>query len=189
MKLVLLFGPPAVGKMTVGYELAALTGLKLFHNHMTIDLVLNFFDYEHPAFKLVKEFRTRILEEIAASELPGAIFTYVWAFNSKSDEEYIEQLADIFRKKGGDVLYVEIQAAFEKRLERNRTEFRLANKPSKRNLDHSEKFLRDAEQKYKLSSDPGYFSGRKYLRIDNTDLTPADVANSIVKYFNLPTVH
>ena len=45
MKLVILFGPQAVGKMTVGQELAKQTGLKLFHNHMTIDLVSNFFDY------------------------------------------------------------------------------------------------------------------------------------------------
>ena len=46
MKLIIIFGPPAVGKMTVGYELAKITGLRLFHNHMTIDLVLNFFDLE-----------------------------------------------------------------------------------------------------------------------------------------------
>lgn len=39
MKFVLIFGPQAVGKMTVGQELAKITGLKLFHNHMTIDLV------------------------------------------------------------------------------------------------------------------------------------------------------
>ncbi|KAA1807131.1 hypothetical protein FXB61_003723 [Bacillus cereus] len=42
MKLILIFGPQAVGKMTVGQELATLTGLKLFHNHMTIDLVSQF---------------------------------------------------------------------------------------------------------------------------------------------------
>ena len=41
-KLVLLTGPQAVGKMTVGQELAKITGLKLFHNHMTIDLALKF---------------------------------------------------------------------------------------------------------------------------------------------------
>ncbi len=45
MKFVLLFGPQAVGKMTVGQELERLTGLKLFHNHMTIDLVAPFFSY------------------------------------------------------------------------------------------------------------------------------------------------
>ena len=45
-KLVLLTGPQAVGKMTVGQELAKITGLKLFHNHMTIDLVSNFLAME-----------------------------------------------------------------------------------------------------------------------------------------------
>ncbi|MCC3359301.1 AAA family ATPase, partial [Bacillus sp. REN16] len=45
MKFVHIFGPQAVGKMTVGQELAKITELKLFHNHMTIDLVSNFFDY------------------------------------------------------------------------------------------------------------------------------------------------
>jgi adenylate kinase family enzyme len=32
MHLVVIFGPPAVGKMTVGHELTKLTGYKLFHN-------------------------------------------------------------------------------------------------------------------------------------------------------------
>ncbi len=50
MKLVIIFGPPAVGKMTVGYELAKLTGLKVFHNHMTIEIALNFFDFGQPEF-------------------------------------------------------------------------------------------------------------------------------------------
>lgn len=76
MKFVIIFGPPAVGKMTVGYELAKLTGLKLFHNHMTIDLVLNFFEFGAPQFQtLVGEFRRRIFEEVAASDLHGLIFT------------------------------------------------------------------------------------------------------------------
>ena len=51
MKLVVLFGPPAVGKMTVGRELERFTGLRLFHNHMTIDLALRFFDWGTPAFE------------------------------------------------------------------------------------------------------------------------------------------
>lgn len=45
MKFVLIFGPQAAGKMTVGQELEKITELKLFHNHMTIELVNPFFDY------------------------------------------------------------------------------------------------------------------------------------------------
>lgn len=33
MKLLLLFGNSAVGKMTVGQELARITPFRLFHNH------------------------------------------------------------------------------------------------------------------------------------------------------------
>lgn len=43
MKLLLLFGNSAVGKMTVGQELAKITPLKLFHNHMMIEPVLEIF--------------------------------------------------------------------------------------------------------------------------------------------------
>ena len=58
MKLVIIFGPQAVGKMTVGEELSEQTGLKLFHNHMTIDLVSNFFGYgSESGQRLVKLFR------------------------------------------------------------------------------------------------------------------------------------
>ncbi len=44
MKLIIIFGPHAVGKMTVGQELVKITDLKLFHNHMTIDIVSDLFE-------------------------------------------------------------------------------------------------------------------------------------------------
>ena len=40
MMLVILFGPPAVGKMAVGIELERQTGFRLFHNHMSVDPVM-----------------------------------------------------------------------------------------------------------------------------------------------------
>ena len=43
MKLVIIIGSGAVGKMTVGQELMKLTGLRLFHNHMAIEPVLAVF--------------------------------------------------------------------------------------------------------------------------------------------------
>lgn len=45
MKLVWLVGAGAVGKMTVGRQLAQLTGLRLFHNHASIELVIDVFGY------------------------------------------------------------------------------------------------------------------------------------------------
>ncbi len=45
MNFVVILGPPAVGKTTVGYELAKRTDMKVFHNHMTIDPILEFFPF------------------------------------------------------------------------------------------------------------------------------------------------
>jgi tRNA uridine 5-carbamoylmethylation protein Kti12 len=45
VKLIFIYGPPAVGKLTVASELAKLTGFKLFDNHVSIDFVKSVFDY------------------------------------------------------------------------------------------------------------------------------------------------
>ena len=43
MRLVFLYGPPGVGKLTVASALSALTGYRLFHNHLNVDLVTAIF--------------------------------------------------------------------------------------------------------------------------------------------------
>ena len=42
-KFILIVGPQAVGKMTVGQELTKITDLKLLHNHMTIEILTKIF--------------------------------------------------------------------------------------------------------------------------------------------------
>lgn len=188
--LVFIIGPPAVGKMTVGHELMLRTGLKLFHNHQTIDLILPFFPFGSPPFgRLVGEFRRRIFEEVAASDLPGIIFTYVWAFDLASDDATVEEYSEIFRSRGGRVVYVELEATQEERLRRNETEFRLDAKPFKRDLDASRRQLLELDDKYQLNS-RGRLAGRKdYLHVDNTGLSAADVAERIVDAFALTRVN
>ena len=36
MKLIIIHGPPAAGKLTTANEIAAATGFKVFHNHLSI---------------------------------------------------------------------------------------------------------------------------------------------------------
>jgi hypothetical protein len=184
--LVFIVGPPAVGKMTVGHELATRTGLKLFHNHQTIDLVLPFFPFGSPPFsRLVNEFRRRILEEVASSELPGLIFTFVWAFDVAGDEAIVDAYTTIFRSRGGRVVYVELETTQEERLRRNETEFRLAAKPFKRDLDTSRRQLLELDDKYQLNSRGRLAGSLDYLHIDNTSLSAADVAERIIETFGL----
>jgi AAA domain len=188
MKFIIIFGPPAVGKMSVGHELAKLTGLKLFHNHMTIDLVMNFFQFGDPRFhKLVAEFRKRVFEEVAASELPGLIFTFVWALNLESEREYIERTCDIFREKGAEIYFVELEAELSERLRRNESEFRLSQKPPKRDIAFSRQRLLEDDQKYRLNSNGDFFYKDNYLKIENTNLSVSEAAQRIVEAFSLAT--
>ena len=185
--LVFIVGPPAVGKMTVGHALGERTGLRLFHNHHTIDLVIRFFPFGTPPFhRLVGEFRRRIFEEVAASDLPGLIFTYVWAFDHEADDRTVEEYAAIFRARGGRVVFAELECAQEERLRRNATEFRLAEKPSKRDVEQSRRRLIKLDEEYQLNSG-GRFDGRPdYLRLDTTTVDAADAAERIIAHFGLP---
>ncbi|HBE86047.1 MAG TPA: shikimate kinase, partial [Lachnoclostridium sp.] len=47
MKLIFLIGDAAVGKMTVGQKLMEITDLRLFHNHMTIEPIIEIFGCFH----------------------------------------------------------------------------------------------------------------------------------------------
>ena len=186
MKFVMIIGPQAVGKMTVGQELEKITGLKLFHNHMTIELVSPFFSYgTEQGRKLVNSFRMQIFEEVAKSDLEGLIFTWIWRFDLESEEEYYNEVTDIFRKQGAEVYLVELEADFKERIRRNETENRLNNKPTKRNVEWSKKDLIKGANEYRLNSMPGEVKEKNYLRINNTNISAKEVAKMIKEKFNL----
>ncbi|MGG0658444.1 AAA family ATPase [Rummeliibacillus pycnus] len=186
MKFVHIFGPQAVGKMTVGQELAKITDMKLFHNHMTIDLVSHFFDYSTDEGKrLVNLFRQEIFEEVSKSNLYGMIFTYVWMFNLESDWDYVKQLSHLFESRGGTVYYVELEADLEERLKRNKTPNRLEHKPKKRDIEWSENDLKHTMEKHRLNSLEGEIKFQNYIKINNTNLSAEEVAKIVKERFHL----
>lgn len=185
MKLILIFGPPAVGKMTVGHELEKITNLKLFHNHMTIELVDPFFSYNtKTGKKLVKLFRKEIFEEVANSDLEGLVFTFVWFLDDKKDWNYTKKISNIFKKKGGEVCFVELEADLEERIMRNKSPHRLEHKPTKRDVEFSEQKLKEAED-HRMNSQEGEIKEKNYIKINNTNLDPTTVALKIKEKFNL----
>lgn len=182
MKLIIVFGPPAVGKMTVGYELSRITGLKLLHNHMTSDLVLNFFDWEEPQFELADEFRLRILEEFVSCDQKGIILTYAWALDLKSENEFVEKCCKIFQNAGAPIYYVELEADLEIRKKRNESKFRLEQKASKRNIEKSRKRMLYHEKIHVFNSSGISFQRDNHIVINNTYLAAAKVALKIARY-------
>jgi hypothetical protein len=178
-----LFGDAAVGKMTVGQELMKITDLRLFHNHMTIEPVIEIFGYFHGIS--IQRMRNVIFEEFAASDNYGLIFTYVWAFDQRSDCDYVEHVTNIFEKNGADVYYVELIAPQEIRLQRNITENRLMHKASKRDIEASNQRLLNGDMKYRCVSNDGEIPFDKYYKIDNSNLSAEHAAKMIKERFDL----
>lgn len=186
MKFIIITGPQAVGKMTVGQKLVKITNLKLLHNHMTIEVLTKIFDYSRASFrKLNEEFRIKIFEEFAKSDEEGIIFTTTWDFDDEEEWAIIYKYIQIFKDNNAQIYIVELETNLEERLKRNKMENRLLNKPSKRNLEWSEKDLLKSVEKYRFNSKENEIKEKNYLRIDNTNISPDNVAKMIKNKFKL----
>lgn len=183
MKFVFLIGDAAVGKMTVGQELMKITDLRLFHNHMTIEPVLEIFGTFDG--KTIQELREVIFRNFAASDRYGMIFTVMMAFDMPSDWAYLEHVKEIFAPYGTEFYYVELVAPQKVRLERNKTANRLRHKPSKRDQAASDARLLRDDERHRCVSYPGEIPFDNYLRIENSDKDPAEVAQIIQEAFHL----
>lgn len=113
------------------------------------------------------------------------IFTYMWALDCKEDWDYINYVEGLFTSRDADVYYVELAADFDLRIERNKTENRLLNKPTKRNIEHSEYIFKKLESTYRLNSLEGEISKQNYIKINNSNLSPDIVAQIIKDNFAL----
>ena len=76
MRVIFLYGVAAAGKLTVGRELARLTGLPLFHNHLVVDAVAAVFPFGTESFSRLREsFWLQTFTE-AARQGQSLIFTF-----------------------------------------------------------------------------------------------------------------
>lgn len=185
MKVLFLFGDAAVGKMTVGQELTKITDLRLFHNHMTIEPVLEIFgSFNNQAIRKIREV---IFEEFAATDNYGLIFTFMWAFDQPSDWDYVEHIKAIFTAKNSNTqfYYAELVAPQTIRLQRNTTENRLKHKQSKNDIETSNRRLLDDDAHYRFESLDGEIPFENYIKIDNSDLPPDETARQIKEQFGL----
>lgn len=178
MKLVLIIGAGAVGKMSVGQELMKITNLRLFHNHMMIEPVLEVFG----EFKgdTISKLREVIFKDFIKTDNEGMIFTFMWDFDMKSDWEYLDNIVGMF----SEIYCVELIASQEIRLERNKTENRLLHKKSKRDIEASNKRIFN-EDTHRLISNDGEIPFKNYLRINNEKIDAKEVAQMIKDKFLL----
>jgi len=106
-KLVFLYGLPAAGKLTVAQELVAITGYKLFHNHLVVDLLLSVFEFGSPEFvALREEIWLSVFHKACQSKLPGMIFTF--APEATVRPEFIGRTMSTVAAAGGEVDFIEL---------------------------------------------------------------------------------
>ncbi len=179
--LVLIVGPPAVGKMTVGQALSSATTLPLLHNHLSIELALKFFDFGAPGFDdLNNTLKDTIVQAVANSDHAGLIMTAVWAFDLEADTTAVSRLVKNWHQAThGEVVIVELCADEAVKKARNAAPERLAAKPSKVDVQASEARRRHNETHHQLNSSGKLPLPLPHILIDNSDLSPEAVAKQI----------
>jgi chloramphenicol 3-O-phosphotransferase len=173
MKLIFLHGAPAVGKLTVARKLAALTDFRLFHNHLTVDLVSSLFPFGSEPFIVLRE----QIWLAAFAEAARSNVSLIFTFNPERTvrEGFVQAAIDVVRALGGQVVFVELTCA-EEELERR---------------------LQDASRKQfgKLSSLEQYRSLKgsgafhfpklpKGMSVDTTSSSATNTAESIREYIS-----
>ena len=179
MKLVILYGAPAAGKLTIATELGTRTGFKVFHNHLSIDCVKPVFDFGTPPFlRMIETIRFATIAE-AAREGVDLIHTFVYAFGE--DDEHFAKLIASAEDNGGEVHLVLLRCDPDVLKTRigNESRVRIGKLTDPGSIDGS-------LSRYDLRSP---FPGRESLVIDTTGLEPGEAVSQIIKHFGLQTKH
>lgn len=171
---ILLYGPPAAGKQTVGGLLAATTGFRLLHNHLSIDVVRHLFDFGAPGFwATVRDVRLAMVAR-AAEHGVDIISTYV--FSPKEERSYLDAIHGAIADVGGATYRVQLRPSLEALASRAREPSRVASSK----LTEPARILNAVEQLDLYAPIEAMD-----LSIDNSELSPDDVAEQIQQHFGI----
>jgi len=176
-KVVLLHGPAAAGKFTIGKELSDLTGFALFHNHLVVDMLLSVFRFGSPGFV---HHRERIWLDVMGDAVRAGT-SLIFTFNPERtvSPEFPQNLANRIGACEGTVASVEIRCS-EEEIER-----RIASK----SRQESQKLTSIAA--YRQLRDEGAFAYPPIpsdFSLDTSNVPPEDAARQIADALMLPII-
>ncbi|MGB4759592.1 MAG: hypothetical protein WBP26_06070 [Candidatus Saccharimonadales bacterium] len=104
MKLIILYGAPAAGKLTIAQKLAAITDVKVFDNHQVIDIIEPIVTRKYTDFaELIYQTQRTILGAAVKADQADVVVTFPYASNLERDVEFIHELATTSRAQGAEV--------------------------------------------------------------------------------------
>ncbi|MDD5731591.1 MAG: AAA family ATPase [Patescibacteria group bacterium] len=175
MNLVFIYGPPATGKLTVAKELAKLTGYKVFHNHLTVDLITSVLKFgEKNFFEISSRLRLEMIE-LAAKNNVNLIFTFCYVRDH--DDKFVKDVIRKVKKYNGKICFAQLYSD-KKEL-------------CKRVVGESRKYHGKIRTAKKLNSCLKEFNlflpipFVKNLNIDNTKISAKKVAKMIKEKYKL----
>jgi len=174
MKLIFIYGPPAAGKLTIAEKLSEATGIAVFHNHHSRDIVKDIYGDElMQHYDLVDTIRFDVLEYCAQHDT-DLIFTYV--YGGPDDDVKVKGFTEKIESNGGSVHFVELTANAEDLINRVDNESRKRFKK-----------LTDKEIMAKLLEDVPTFSIPYVdaLKINTSDVSPDEAVSLIVDQLHL----
>lgn len=176
MKLIVLYGPPGVGKLTVAQALAKKTGYKILHNHLTIELLCSLFAWgSKPYNELVRKYRLDLLDVAAKYKIKGVITTHV--HSAEADNKDMQELVRRMRRRHVQVYFVQLLCTLPELKKRIKHESR--KKFTKIRHVHDLRAMMkkfDVLQKIPVGN---------HLTIETTTLSPARTSQRIIKHFRL----
>jgi hypothetical protein len=171
-RLVYIYGPPAVGKLTVAEALARQTGYRLFHNHVTVNAIREVFDFRSPAFV---EVSTRLRLDVFATAMRHGvdlIFTNNSAWRGFPPEAFlgfVQHAREVTIGAGGTFVLVRLTASMDALESRVDAQSR-----------HQHGKLVDRERLLSLLAETGELVAEgTALTIDTSDTSPDDAAAAI----------
>lgn len=108
---ILIYGPPAAGKLTVAQALSENHGLRLLDNHATLDPVLRLFPFGHPELdRTVETIRVTLYSAAARAGL-SVVSTLVFAH--PIDRRLVANLQEAALEAGGRMSFVQLRTRRE----------------------------------------------------------------------------
>lgn len=174
MKLIFMYGPPAVGKLTIAEKLSEATNIPVFHNHHSRDIVKDIYgDDLMDHYELVDTIRFDVMEYCAQNDT-DLIFTYV--YGGPQDDANVKAYKKKIESNGGQVMFVELAADAQDLIDR-------VNNDSRKKF----KKLLDKEVMTELTQDLSIFTIPFVapLRINTSHTSPTESVDIIIKKLGL----